>query len=78
MTILTKPEFTDKRKKPITVKGTKNKNKDISFNPVANPIFKKGLMKHLKPDDFIPNAFHFISHHITLPSFFLFFSNFKE
>jgi len=46
MTILTKPEFTDKRKKPITVKGTKNKNKDISFNPVANPIFKKGGIVH--------------------------------
>ena len=34
--------FRDKRKKPITVKSTRVKDKDISFSPVANPIFKKG------------------------------------
>ena len=42
MTELSKSKFTDKRKKPITVKGTRSKNKDISFSPVANPTFKKG------------------------------------
>ena len=34
--------FRDKRKKPITVKKTKLKDKGISFNPVSNPTFKKG------------------------------------
>jgi hypothetical protein len=34
--------FRDKRKKPITVKNTKLKDKGISFNPVSNPTFKKG------------------------------------
>jgi len=42
MSKLNEVAFEDKRKKPITVKGTKTKNKDISFNPVANPTFKKG------------------------------------
>ena len=42
MTELSKSKFTDKRKKPITVKGIRPKNKDISFSPVANPTFKKG------------------------------------
>ena len=42
MAELKKPKFTDKRKKPVTVKGTKVKNKDISFNAVVNPAFKKG------------------------------------
>ena len=41
MNKLSKPKFTDRREKPITVKGTKVK-KDISFNPTDNPIFKKG------------------------------------
>ena len=42
MTRLSETAFTDKRKKPITVKKTRIKTKDISFNPVANPTFKKG------------------------------------
>ena len=42
MTELDKAKFTDKRKKPVTIKGTKLKNKDISFSPVSNPAFKKG------------------------------------
>jgi hypothetical protein len=42
MTQLSRAKFTDKRKKPVTVKQTKIKNKDISFSPVANPVFKKG------------------------------------
>ena len=42
MTELDKAKFTDKRKKPVTVKQTKIKNKDISFSPVANPVFKEG------------------------------------
>jgi hypothetical protein len=42
MSKLDRPLFTDKRKKPVTVKGTKNKNKDTSFGPVVNPSFKKG------------------------------------
>ena len=42
MSKLDRPLFTDRRKKPVTVKGTKTKNKDISFSPVANPTFKKG------------------------------------
>ena len=46
MSKLNEVAFEDKRKKPITVKGTKTKNKDISFNPVANPIFKKGGIIH--------------------------------
>jgi hypothetical protein len=46
MSKLNEVAFEDKRKKPITVKGTKTKNKDISFNPVANPIFKKGGIVH--------------------------------
>jgi hypothetical protein len=41
MTKLGKVAFQDRREKPITVKKTRLK-KDISFNPVANPIFKKG------------------------------------
>ena len=40
MTELSRAKFTDKRKKPITVKGTRTK--DISFNPVVNSAFKKG------------------------------------
>ena len=40
MTKLSRAKFTDKRKKPITVKGTRTK--DISFNPVVNSAFKKG------------------------------------
>ena len=39
---LSEVAFRDKRKKPITVKKTRTKTKDISFNPVANPTFKKG------------------------------------
>ena len=42
MTELSRAKFTDKRKKPITVKSTRVKDKDISFSPVANPTFKKG------------------------------------
>jgi hypothetical protein len=42
MTKLSRAKFTDKRKKPITVKSTRVKNKDISFSPVANLVFKKG------------------------------------
>ena len=42
MSKLDRPLFTDKRKKPVTVKKTKVKNKDISFSPVANLSFKKG------------------------------------
>ena len=42
MVRLSETPFKDKRKKPVTVKGTKNKTKDISFSPVANPAFKKG------------------------------------
>jgi hypothetical protein len=42
MSKLDRPLFTDRRKKPITIKGTKLKNRDISFGPVANPAFKKG------------------------------------
>ena len=40
MARLSEKPFQDKRKKPITVKGTKTKN--ISFNPVVNSAFKKG------------------------------------
>ena len=39
---LSEVAFRYKRKKPVTVKSTKLKNKEISFNPVANPVFKKG------------------------------------
>jgi hypothetical protein len=42
MVRLSETPFKDKRKKPVTVKRTKNKTKDISFSPVANPAFKKG------------------------------------
>jgi len=42
MTKLGEVAFEDKRKKPVTVKGTKSKSKSISFNPVVNPAFKKG------------------------------------
>ena len=42
MARLSETPFQDKRKKPVTVKGTKAKNRDISFSPVANPAFKKG------------------------------------
>ena len=42
MVRLSEVAFRDRRKKPVTVKGTKSKNKQISFNPVANPVFKKG------------------------------------
>ena len=41
MSKLSDVAFEDKRKKPVTIKGTKVK-KDISFNPTDNPIFKKG------------------------------------
>jgi hypothetical protein len=41
MVRLKEVSFEDKRKKPVTVKGTRNK-KNISFDPVANPAFKKG------------------------------------
>ena len=42
MSKLGKASFTDKREKPITVKATKNKNKDISFEPTTEVMFKKG------------------------------------
>lgn len=42
MAELKKPKFTDRRKKPVTIKGTIIKTKGISFEPVKNPIFKKG------------------------------------
>jgi hypothetical protein len=42
MSKLDRPLFTDRRKKPVTIKGTKLKNKDIFFGPVANSSFKKG------------------------------------
>ena len=42
MVKLDRPLFTDRRKKPVTVKGTKLKDKGVSFNPVVNPTFKKG------------------------------------
>jgi hypothetical protein len=41
MVRLKEVSFEDKRKKPVTVKGTRNK-KDISFDPVANLVFKEG------------------------------------
>jgi len=42
MAKLGKTPFTDKREKPITVKGTKDKSKDISFQPIGDSFFKKG------------------------------------
>ena len=42
MTQLSRPKFTDRRKKPVTKSGTKLKTKEMLFNPVVNPVFKKG------------------------------------
>ena len=42
MARLGKKPYQDKRKKPITVAGTRVKDEGISFNPVVNPTFKKG------------------------------------
>jgi hypothetical protein len=42
MSKLGKVSFTDKREKPVTVKGTKNKGKDIFFEPTTDTYFKKG------------------------------------
>jgi hypothetical protein len=46
MVRLKETPFEDKRKKPLTVKGTKSIDKSISFNPVVNPSFKKGGVVH--------------------------------
>jgi hypothetical protein len=42
MNKLSKPKITDRREKPITVKGTKISNQDISLQPKTDTIFKKG------------------------------------
>jgi hypothetical protein len=42
MNKLSKPKFTDRREKPITVKGTKLEDKNISLQPKIDTIFKKG------------------------------------
>jgi len=34
--------FQDRRQKPVTVKNTKAKNKNISFEPTTDTMFKKG------------------------------------
>ena len=42
MNKLSKPKFTDRREKPITVKATKLEDKNISLQPKIDTMFKKG------------------------------------